>query len=339
MDIKMSKILVTGGTGYIGSHTVIELLNAGREVVVLDNFSNSKPEIIEKIKKITNKDFDFYETDCLDIVGLDEIFEYNDIDAVINFAGFKAVGESVEKPLEYYDNNITGCINLLRVMKNHNCKKFIFSSSATVYGMPETVPIKESAKTGGVTNPYGQTKLFIEQILQDLYKSDNTWDICILRYFNPIGAHESGLIGEEPNGIPNNLMPYIVRVASGELQELSVFGNDYPTHDGTGVRDYIHVVDLAKGHLAALNKLDKENEGIFVYNLGTGKGYSVLDIVKAFESSTGKKVPYKIVERRQGDVAEVYSDPTKAKKELNWVAEKTLEEMCKDSWKYIENRK
>ena len=253
----------------------------------------------------------------------------------MNFAGYKAVGESTQKPLEYYENNITGAINLLKVMKKHNVKKFIFSSSATVYGNPKKVPITEESKTGGTTNPYGTTKLYIEQILKDLYKSDNTWDIAILRYFNPVGSHESGLIGEEPNGIPNNLMPYIVRVASKSLKELSIFGNDYDTKDGTGVRDYIHVVDLAKGHIKALEKLEKEKQGLYIYNLGTGKGYSVLDMVKAFEKATGQKVPYKIVDRRPGDIAICYSDPSKAQKELNWKAEKTLEDMCKDSWKYI----
>ncbi len=333
----MKKILVTGGTGYIGSHTVVELLNSGREVVIIDNFANSKPEVLERIKKITNKDFKFYEIDYSNREDLEKVFEENEIDAVINFAGYKAVGESVQKPLEYYSNNISGCLVLLQTMKKYGCKKFIFSSSATVYGDPEVVPLTEDCKIGGTTNPYGNTKLFIEKILQDLYISDNSWDICILRYFNPVGAHESGLIGEEPQGIPNNLMPYIVRVASGELKELSVFGNDYDTHDGTGVRDYIHVVDLAKGHISALNKLDKEEKGIFVYNLGTGIGYSVLDIVNAFEKSTGKKVPYKITQRRPGDIAKAYSDAKKAKKELGWEAKKNLEDMCRDSWKYIEN--
>ena len=263
----------------------------------------------------------------------------NKIEAVLNFAGYKAVGESVKKPLEYYENNISGALVLLETMRKYNVKKFIFSSSATVYGEPERIPLTEDCKIGGTTNPYGTTKLFIEQILQDLYKSDNTWDIAILRYFNPVGAHESGLIGEEPQGIPNNLMPYIVRVASGELEQLSIFGNDYNTPDGTGVRDYIHVVDLAKGHIKALEKLEKENSGIYIYNLGTGVGYSVLDMVKAFEESTGKKVNYKIVERRAGDIATCYSDPQKAKNELHWEATKTLNDMCKDSWKYIQNRK
>ena len=329
-------ILVTGGAGYIESHTVVELLNSGKEVVILDNFSNSKQKVLDKIKEITNKDFKFYEIDYLDRKSLEKIFEENKIESVINFAGYKAVGESVKKPLEYYENNVSGAIILLETMKKYNVKKFIFSSSATVYGEPERIPITENCKTGGTTNPYGTTKLFIEQILQDLYKSDNSWDIAILRYFNPVGAHESGLIGEEPQGIPNNLMPYIVRVASGELEQLSVFGNDYETHDGTGVRDYIHVVDLAKGHIKALEKLEKEESGIYTYNLGTGVGYSVLDMVKAFEEATGKKVKYKIVERRPGDIAICYSNPEKAKKELGWEATKTLKDMCKDSWRYIQ---
>lgn len=332
-------ILVTGGAGYIGSHTVVELLNSGREVVIIDNFSNSKPEVLENIKKITGKDFKFYEINYLDKENLEKVFEENKIEAVMNFAGYKAVGESTKKPLEYYENNISGALVLLKTMQKYNVKKFIFSSSATVYGEPEQIPITEECKTGETTNPYGTTKLFIEQILQDLYKSDNSWDIAILRYFNPVGAHESGLIGEEPQGIPNNLMPYIVRVASGELEQLSVFGNDYNTPDGTGVRDYIHVVDLAKGHIKALEKLEKENKGIFVYNLGTGTGYSVLDMVKAFEEATEQKVNYKIVERRPGDIATCYSNPEKAKTELGWEANKTLKDMCKDSWRYIQNRK
>lgn len=329
-------ILVPGGAGYIGSHTVVELLNKGKDVVIIDNFSNSKPEVLDKVKKITGKDFKFYEMDYNDREKLEKVFEENDIEAVMNFAGYKAVGESVQKPIEYYMNNISGCLVVLDVMKKFNVKKFIFSSSATVYGEPERIPLTEDCKTGGTTNPYGTTKLFIEQILKDLYASDNTWDICILRYFNPVGAHESGLIGEEPQGIPNNLMPYIVRVANGTLKELSVFGNDYPTHDGTGVRDYIHVVDLAKGHISALEKLEKEGSGLYIYNLGTGTGYSVLDMVKAFEKSTGKEVPYKIAPRRAGDIATCYADPKKAKDELGWSAEKTLDDMCKDSWNYIE---
>ena len=331
-------VLVTGGAGYIGSHTVVELLNEGKKVIVIDNFSNSKKEVLDKIRIITNKDFKFYQIDYTKKEELEKVFEENkDIDSVINFAGYKAVGESVKKPIDYYINNVYGSLVLLDTMKKYNVKKFIFSSSATVYGNPERLPITEDCKIGGTTNPYGTTKLYIEQILQDLYKSDQTWDIVILRYFNPVGAHESGLIGEEPQGIPNNLMPYVVRVAAGILPELSVFGDIYDTPDGTGVRDYIHVVDLAKGHIKALEKAEKENSGIFIYNLGTGTGYSVLDIVKAFEKATGKNVPYKIVGPREGDVAACYSDPSKAEKELGWRAEKNLEDMCKDSWKYIEN--
>ena len=328
-------VLVTGGAGYIGSHTVVELLNENKEVIVVDNFSNSKPEMLDNIKKITNKDFKFYELDYSNKEKMDKVFAENKIDSVIHFAGYKAVGESVEKPIEYYTNNVSGTLNLLDVMRKHNVKTIIFSSSATVYGDPEVVPLTEMCKIGGTTNPYGSSKLFIEQILKDVYKSDNTWDVCILRYFNPIGSHESGIIGEEPQGRPNNLMPYIVRVASGELEELSIFGNDYNTPDGTGVRDYIHVVDLAKGHIKALEKLEKEKSGIYIYNLGTGKGYSVLDMVHAFEKTTGQKIKYKITERRAGDIATCYADATKAKEELNWVAEKTLEDMCRDSWNYI----
>ena len=332
-------ILLPGGAGYIGSHTAVELLKKGKDIVIIDNFSNSNIKAIDAIKKITGKDFKFYQIDYMDRERLEKVFEENNIEAVMNFAGYKAVGESVKKPLEYYDNNVSGAIVLLETMKKYNCKKFIFSSSATVYGEPEKIPLTEDCKTGGTTNPYGTTKLFIEQILKDLYTSDNTWDICILRYFNPVGAHESGLIGEEPKGIPNNLMPYIVRVAAGKLEQLSVFGNDYNTHDGTGVRDYIHVVDLAKGHIKALEKLEKENEGLYIYNLGTGTGYSVLDMVKSFENATGQKVNYKIVDRRPGDIAECYADPKKAKEELGWEAEKNLEDMCVDSWNYIKNNK
>ena len=329
-------ILLPGGAGFIGSHTAVELLNKGRDIVIIDNFSNSKPEVLDAIKKITGKDFKFYEMDYLDRESLEKVFKENKIDAVMNFAGYKAVGESVQKPIEYYTNNISGALVLLDTMRKYGCKKFIFSSSATVYGEPDKMPITEDMPTGGTTNPYGTTKLFIEQILKDIYKSDNTWDICILRYFNPVGAHESGLIGEEPKGIPNNLMPYVARVAAGTLKELSVFGNDYPTPDGTGVRDYIHVVDLAKGHIKALEKIEKENEGLFIYNLGTGKGVSVLDMVKGFEKATGKKVPYKIAPRRAGDIAMCYADPAKAEKELGWKAEKNIDDMCKDSWNYIE---
>lgn len=332
-------VLVTGGAGFIGSHTAVELLNSGKDIVIVDNFSNSKPKALDAIRKITGKDFKFYEIDYLDREKLEKVFEENKIDAVLNFAGYKAVGESVKKPLEYYENNVSGCIVLLETMRKYNVKKFVFSSSATVYGQPERIPLTEDCKVGGTTNPYGTSKLFIEQILKDLYNSDSSWDICILRYFNPVGAHESGLIGEEPQGVPNNLMPYVVRVAAGELKELSVFGNDYDTPDGTGVRDYIHVVDLAKGHICALNKLDKEGNGLFIYNLGTGTGYSVLDMVKAFEQITGKKVPYKIAPRRAGDIATCYSDPTKAKEELGWTAEKGIKEMCEDSWNFIQKNK
>ena len=329
-------ILVTGGTGYIGSHTVVELLEQGMKVVVIDDFSNSKPEVLESIKKITRKDFVFYKMNYTDREKLENVFKENKIEAVIHLAGFKSVGESVKKPIEYYTNNVSGTLILLDIMRKFNCYRFIFSSSATVYGNPEKIPLTEECKIGGTTNPYGTSKLFIERILQDVYISDKSWDICILRYFNPIGSHESGLLGEEPQGIPNNLMPYIVRVASGQLKELSVFGNDYNTKDGTGVRDYIHVVDLAKGHISALQKIEKEKNGIFIYNLGTGNGYSVLEIVKAFEKATGQKVPYKITTRRTGDVDICYADATKAKKELGWVAEKKLEDMCRDSWHYIE---
>lgn len=333
----MKKILVTGGAGYIGSHTCVELLNSGREIVVIDNFYNSKPKAIEAIKKITGKDFKFYEMDYLDREKLEKVFEENEIESVINFAGYKAVGESVKKPIEYYTNNVSGALVLLDTMKKYGVKKFVFSSSATVYGDPEIIPITEECKTGGTTNPYGTTKLFIEQILKDIYKADNSWDICILRYFNPIGAHESGLIGEEPQGIPNNLMPYITRVAAGTLNELSVFGNDYDTPDGTGVRDYIHVVDLSIGHIKALDKLDKEEKGLYIYNLGTGTGYSVLDMVKAFEKANNVEVKYKITERRPGDIAKCYADPTKAKNELGFVAQKNLEDMCRDSWNFQKN--
>ncbi len=331
-------ILLPGGAGFIGSHTAVELLEEGKDIVIIDNFSNSSPKVLEAIQKITGKKITFYEIDYQNKKELEKVFKENKIEAVMNFAGFKAVGESIQKPIEYYTNNISGALTLLDVMKKYDCKKFIFSSSATVYGTPQKMPITEDCKTGGTTNPYGTTKLFIEQILKDIYTSDPTWDICILRYFNPVGSHKSGLIGEEPQGIPNNLMPYIVRVANGQLKELSVFGNDYNTPDGTGVRDYIHVVDLAKGHIKALEKIDKEKKGLYIYNLGTGTGYSVLDMVKAFEKATNKKVPYKIVPRRAGDIATCYAEPKKAKQELGWKATKTLEDMCKDSWNYIVNK-
>ena len=329
-------ILVTGGAGYIGSHTVVELLNQGRKVVIIDNFSNSKPEVLENIKKITGKDFVFYEMNYADSEKLEKVFEENEIEAVIHFAGFKAVGESVKKPIEYYMNNVSGALVLFDTMRKYNVKKFVFSSSATVYGEENPIPYVETMQTGRASSPYGTTKIFIEQILQDIYRSDSEWDIALLRYFNPIGSHESGLLGEEPQGIPNNLMPYIVRVACGKLEQLSVFGGDYDTPDGTCVRDYIHVVDLAKGHLKALEKLEKEKSGVYIYNLGTGVGYSVLDVIKTFEKSTGQKVPYKIADRRAGDLPAFYADATKAKEELGWVAEKNLEDMCRDSWHYIE---
>ena len=328
------KILVTGCCGYIGSHTCVELLNNNYEVVGLDNFSNSKKDVLYKIKQITGKSIKFYEGNMLDKEILNKIFDENDISCVIDFAAYKAVGESVQKPIEYYTNNLSSVLTLLSVMKKYNCKKLVFSSSATVYGDPEVVPITEDAKTGGTTNPYGTSKLFVEQILKDLYKSDNSWDICILRYFNPIGAHSSGLIGEDPNGIPANLMPYISKVASKKLECLSVFGNDYDTKDGTGVRDYIHVVDLARGHVKALEKLTKEQSGLFIYNLGTGVGYSVLDMINTFEKVNNVEVNYKIVDRRPGDIAKCYSDPTKAKEELGFICEKTLEDMVRDASNY-----
>ena len=331
------KILVTGGAGYIGSHTCVELLQTGYEVVVVDNFDNSKPEAIHRIEELANQSISFYEADVRDEETLRGIFAKEHIDAVIHFAGLKAVGESVRVPLKYYNNNLISTLVLLDVMNEFGVKNFVFSSSATVYGNPSKMPITEDFPLS-TTNPYGTTKLMLEQILKDAAKADTAFNPVILRYFNPVGAHESGRIGEDPNGIPNNLMPYVVRVANGELKELSVFGNDYNTHDGTGVRDYIHVVDLAKGHISALDKLDKEKQGLFIYNLGTGTGYSVLDMVKAFENATGKDVPYKITTRRPGDIATCYADPKKAKEELGWQATKTLDDMCRDSWTYIENR-
>ncbi len=327
------KILVTGGNGYIGSHTCVELLNSGYEVIVLDNLSNSKIEVLDKIKTITGKEVKFYEGNMIDKNILEKIFTENDIDAVIDFAAYKSVGESVQKPIEYYTNNVATVLVLLDVMKKHNCKNIVFSSSATVYGNPKQIPITEECETGGTTNPYGTSKLFVEQILKDLYHSDNEWNIVILRYFNPIGAHESGLIGEEPNGIPANLLPYISKVANGKLECLSVFGNDYDTKDGTGVRDYIHVVDLAKGHIKAIEKISHD-KGLFIYNLGTGVGYSVLDIINAFERTNHVKIKYKIAPRRPGDIATCYSDPTKALKELGFKTTKTIDDMCKDAWNY-----
>lgn len=328
-------VLITGGTGYIGSHTCIEFLNANYDVVVADNFSNSKEEVLKRIKEITDKDVKFYKTDIRDKEALRLIFSENSIESVIHFAGLKAVGESVSIPLKYYDNNIWGTVNLLEVMNEFNVKKIVFSSSATVYGYSKEVPFKENLPLSA-TNPYGRTKLMIEEILGDLYNSDNSWSIALLRYFNPIGAHESGKIGEDPNGIPNNLMPYITQVAVGKREKLSVFGDDYETHDGTGVRDYIHVTDLAKGHLYAMRKVN-ESSGIDSYNLGTGKGYSVLDLVKAFENVNNIKIPYIITERRPGDIDSCYADPSKAEKILGWKAEKTLEDMCLDSWRWQKN--
>ncbi len=325
-------ILVTGGAGYIGSHTVVELLESGHEVIVVDNLSNSKKEALDRVEDITGKKLLFYETDLLNRRQLEKVFASHHIDAVIHFAGYKAVGESVAKPLEYYHNNITSTIILCDIMRKHNVRNIVFSSSATVYGDPDKVPIKEDFPVTA-TNPYGRTKLFIEYILRDLHVSDEEWNIALLRYFNPVGAHESGRIGEDPNDIPNNLMPYITQVAVGKLGKLSVFGDDYPTPDGTGVRDYIHVVDLADGHLKALNKL-QENPGVVTYNLGTGEGYSVLDVVKAFEEASGQDIPYEITGRRPGDVASCYADPTKAEKELGWKAERGLQDMCRDSWRW-----
>ncbi len=326
-------VLVTGGLGYIGSHTCVELINSGTEIVVVDNLYNCKKSSYDRIKALVGRDFKFYECDIRNAAGMERIFENESIDSVIHFAGLKAVGESVAKPLEYFDNNINGTLVLLNVMKKHGCKKIVFSSSATVYGINNVSPLTEDMQVGGVTNPYGRTKYMIECILQDLYASDNEWSVCLLRYFNPIGAHKSGTMGEDPNGIPNNLMPYITQVAIGKRESLGVFGNDYDTPDGTGVRDYIHVVDLALGHLKAVDKVRAE-KGMFIYNLGTGVGYSVLDVVKAFEKASGKKIPYEIKPRRAGDIAVCYSDPSKALKELGWKAECSIEEMCEDSWRW-----
>lgn len=325
-------ILVTGGAGYIGSHTCVQLIEAGHNIVVLDNLDNSCEESLNRVKKITAKDFKFYEVDLLDYEGTNKVFEENEIDAVIHFAGLKAVGESVAIPLRYYHNNITGTLNLCDIMSKHNVKKLVFSSSATVYGDPATVPITEDFPLHA-TNPYGRTKLMIEEILRDLYVSDNDWDIVILRYFNPVGAHASGTIGEDPNGIPNNLVPYISRVAIGTLECLSVFGDDYDTPDGTGVRDYIHVVDLADAHVKSVEKI-ATRQGVLTYNVGTGNGYSVLEMVKAFGKACGHDIKYKIVDRRPGDIAVCYADPKKAKDELGFEAKKTLEDMCNDTWKW-----
>jgi len=328
-------VLVTGGAGYIGSHTCVELLDKGYDVIVIDNLSNSSEKALKRVEEITGKKLTFYNADLLDREAVENIFKNGNIDSVIHFAALKAVGESVSKPLEYYYNNITGTLVLCDVMRKFGVKKLVFSSSATVYGNPETVPIRENFPLSA-TNPYGRTKIMIEQILQDIYAADNTWSIALLRYFNPVGAHKSGLIGEDPRGIPNNLVPYITQVAVGKLDCLRIFGNDYDTPDGTGVRDYIHVVDLAKGHIKALEKLN-DSTGVLIYNLGTGRGYSVLEMVKAFEKVCGKPIKYKIADRRPGDIATCYADPTKAKEELGWVAEKDLQEMCEDSWRWQKN--
>ncbi len=329
------KVLVTGGAGYIGTHTVVELLNAGYEVVVFDNFYNSKPKALDRVRTITGKDFKFYEADMLNAAAMDEIFAAEKIDAVIHFAGLKAVGESCQKPWEYYNNNIVGTLNILNSMKKYGVKQFVFSSSATVYGDAKVVPVKEDFPTSA-TNPYGQTKLMQEIMLTDIANANPDMTVTLLRYFNPVGAHESGMIGEDPQGIPNNLTPYISQVAIGKRECLSVFGNDYNTHDGTGVRDYIHVVDLAKGHIKALEGQTGKT-GVYIYNLGTGEGYSVLDVVHAFEKASGVKINYKIVDRRPGDVETLYADTAKAKEELGFVAEKNLDDMCADLWRWQKN--
>lgn len=331
------RILVTGGAGYIGSHTCVELLNKGHEVVVVDNLCNSSEESLNRVKQITGKEATFYKADLLDQAALEEIFSKETIDAVIHFAGLKAVGESVAKPLEYYHNNITGTLILCDVMRNHGVKKIIFSSSATVYGDPAFVPITEECPKGQITNPYGQTKSMLEQILTDLHTADPEWSVILLRYFNPVGAHKSGLIGEDPAGIPNNLTPYITQVAVGKLKEVGVFGNDYDTPDGTGVRDYIHVVDLAIGHVKALDKMAQSDSDVRIYNLGTGKGFSVLQMIEAFSKACGKEIPYVIKPRRPGDIAECYADAALAKEELGWEAERGIDEMCEDSWRWQSN--
>jgi len=326
------KILVTGGAGYIGTHTCIELIKSGYKVIVVDNLCNSSSEFLKRVESLTNSDIPFHKVDVRDKIALTRVFEQYSIDGVIHFAGLKAVGESVEKPIEYYDTNVGGTFILADVMREFNCKIFVFSSSATVYGDPHTVPIKEGFPLS-VTNPYGRSKLMIEEFLQDVFVADDSWHIALLRYFNPVGAHKSGLIGEDPNDIPNNLIPYISQVAVGKLEKLSVFGGDYDTHDGTGVRDYIHVVDLAKGHVKALQAL-KSKPQVLIVNLGTGNGYSVLDMVKAFEKASGKNIPYQIVDRRPGDIATCYADPTFAEKKLGWKAECELDEMCEDTWRW-----
>ncbi|MDE5728827.1 MAG: UDP-glucose 4-epimerase GalE [Clostridia bacterium] len=328
----MKTVLVTGGAGYIGSHTCVELLQSGYNVVAVDNYSNSSPESIKRVEKITGKKVALYEADVRDKTALDKIFKAHKIDWVIHFAGLKAVGESCEKPVEYYDNNLNGTLVLLQAMRENGCKKIVFSSSATVYGDPEVLPLTEDCKTGGTTNPYGTSKYFQEIMLTDVYKADKEWTVVLLRYFNPVGAHESGLIGEDPKGIPNNLTPYIAKVAIGELKEVGVFGNDYPTHDGTGVRDYIHVVDLAKGHVAAIDKIT--TGGVYTYNLGTGVGYSVLDVIHAFDKACGRELPYVIKPRRAGDIAACYANAEKAKRELGWEAKLGIEEMCSSSWNW-----
>lgn len=330
-------ILVTGGTGFIGSHTCVELIKAGEEIVVFDNYYNSKPKVLKAIKEITGSDIKFYEADMCDKEALERIFKENDIDSVIHFAGYKAVGESVMKPLLYYSNNVTGTLTLLEVMRKNNCKRLVFSSSATVYGIPESVPVTEDFPLSAI-NPYGNTKLIIEDICRDLYRSDDSWSIALLRYFNPIGADECGKIGEDPNGIPNNLMPIILKVATGKIPNLSVYGNDYDTPDGTGVRDYLHVVDLALGHVAAIKKV-RNDTGAEAYNLGTGKGYSVLEIINAFEKVNDIKIPYVITDRRPGDAAACYSNPEKAERILGWRAERSLEQMCRDAWNFAKNNK
>ena len=328
----MENILVTGGAGFIGSHTLVELLERGYGVTVVDNLSNSSEESLRRVQTITGKAVKFYDADIRDRAAMEKIFAEDRFDAVIHFAGLKAVGESCQKPLEYYDNNLYGTLVLLETMRAHNVKKIVFSSSATVYGTPEKLPLTEDCKVGGTTNPYGTSKFFQEIMLTDLWKADKEWNVILLRYFNPVGAHASGLIGEDPKGIPNNLMPYVAQVASGKLQKINVFGNDYATKDGTGVRDYIHVVDLARGHIAAIEGC--KEAGVHVYNLGTGVGYSVLDMIHAFEKACGRQLPYEICPRRAGDIAACYADSSKAEKELGWKAEFGIEEMCRDQWNW-----
>lgn len=334
-------ILVTGGAGFIGSHTCVELINSGYDIVVLDNLYNSCFEAVRRIEKITGKTVKFYEADILDRDALENVFLNENIEFVIHFAGYKAVGESVLKPIEYYHNNVDGTLMLCDVMRKHNCKSIVFSSSATVYGDPKVVPITEDAPTGGVTNPYGRTKYMIEQILTDIYTSDNEWNVILLRYFNPIGGHESGLLGENPKGIPNNLLPYVTQVAVGKLEKVGVFGDDYDTEDGTGVRDYIHVVDLAYGHVCAIKKIEEMNKagehGVKIYNLGTGNGYSVLDVIKGVSKACGKDIPYEIKPRRPGDIAKCYANPQKAKEELHWEAKRDIDTMCEDAWRFQKN--